>query len=85
MLRFLRNNEDLVENGATMFPDEFRDLIQFLPLGAIYTLLKDFGDAQHSVDSLLLGPTAPSTRLSQSSSKLFTPDSSSNSIASADL
>lgn len=82
MLRFLRNNEDLVENGATMFPDEFRELIQFLPLGAIYTLLKDFGDAQHSRDSLALGPKITSTRLINATASPSYPLSSSNSTTS---
>ncbi|KUI56291.1 Heterokaryon incompatibility protein 6, OR allele [Cytospora mali] len=43
VLRWNRFNEELTDVGAALFPDEFRKVIDsFMPLGTVYTMLKEF-------------------------------------------
>lgn len=42
ILRLNRVNEEIKDHGADMFPDELRPLLDYLPLGSVYTFLKDF-------------------------------------------
>ena len=42
VLRLIRINEDIKDHGAEMFPDELRPLLEYMPLGTVYTFLKDF-------------------------------------------
>lgn len=42
ILRLNRVNEDIKDNGAEMFPDELRPLLEYMPLGTVYTFLREF-------------------------------------------
>lgn len=42
VLRMNRATEELVENGADVFPEEFRKKLSFFPLSTIYALLGEF-------------------------------------------
>lgn len=42
ILRLNRVNEDIKDHGADMFPDELRPLLEYMPLGSVYTFLKEF-------------------------------------------
>lgn len=42
ILRLNRVNEDIRDHGADMFPDELRPLLEYMPLGSVYTFLKEF-------------------------------------------
>lgn len=46
VLRLNRVNEDIGDQGADMFPDELRHLLQYMPLGSVFTFLKDFDRRQ---------------------------------------
>ncbi|KAL7946909.1 hypothetical protein V8C42DRAFT_319145 [Trichoderma barbatum] len=46
ILRLNRVNEEIKDNGAEMFPDELRPLLEYLPLGSVYAFLKDFDNRQ---------------------------------------
>ncbi|EHK19776.1 uncharacterized protein TRIVIDRAFT_181488 [Trichoderma virens Gv29-8] len=46
ILRLNRVNEDIKDNGAEMFPDELRPLLEYLPLGSVYAFLKEFDNRQ---------------------------------------
>nr|WOD46322.1 hypothetical protein [Trichoderma atroviride] len=46
ILRLNRANEEIRDNGAEMFPDELRPLLEYLPLGSVYAFLKDFDNRQ---------------------------------------
>ncbi|KAI1849028.1 hypothetical protein JX265_013678 [Neoarthrinium moseri] len=54
VLRLNRNNEELIDNGAKLFPEEYRSLIHCMPLGTIYTLLKEFDRRQKLASSFNL-------------------------------
>lgn len=66
VLRLNRNNEELIDHGALLFPEEFRKLIHFMPMGAIYTLLKEFERTRK------LGDSKTNARLAPSSSSVST-------------
>lgn len=42
VLRLNRVNEDIKDHGADMFPDELRPLLEYIPLGSVYTFLREF-------------------------------------------
>ncbi|OAA82370.1 hypothetical protein LEL_01915 [Akanthomyces lecanii RCEF 1005] len=46
ILRLNRVNEDIRDHGADMFPDELRHLLQYMPLGSVFTFLEDFDQRQ---------------------------------------
>ncbi|KAH8129143.1 hypothetical protein LI328DRAFT_128701 [Trichoderma asperelloides] len=46
ILRLNRANEEIRDNGAEMFPNELRPLLEYLPLGSVYAFLKDFDNRQ---------------------------------------
>ena len=46
VLRMNGATEELVENGANVFPEEFRKELSFFPLSTIYALLGEFGGRQ---------------------------------------
>ncbi|KAF5025708.1 hypothetical protein F66182_2175 [Fusarium sp. NRRL 66182] len=46
MLRLNRVNEDIKDHGAEMFPSELRPLLEYMPLGSVYTFLKEFDQRQ---------------------------------------
>ncbi|KAL6802665.1 hypothetical protein GGI42DRAFT_342883 [Trichoderma sp. SZMC 28013] len=46
VLRLNRINEDVKDHGANIFPDELRGLLEYLPMGSVYTFLKEFDNRQ---------------------------------------
>ncbi|KAH7174834.1 uncharacterized protein B0J16DRAFT_185623 [Fusarium flagelliforme] len=46
ILRLNRVNEDIKDHGAEMFPSELRPLLEYMPLGSVYTFLKEFDRRQ---------------------------------------
>ncbi|KAF4449087.1 hypothetical protein F53441_7599 [Fusarium austroafricanum] len=50
ILRLNRVNEDIKDHGAEMFPSELRPLLEYMPLGSVYTFLKEF-DRRQKLDS----------------------------------
>lgn len=46
VLRMNRATEELVDHGASVFPEEFRKALNFFPLGTVYTLLADLEKRQ---------------------------------------
>ncbi|KAH7141113.1 hypothetical protein EDB81DRAFT_799433 [Dactylonectria macrodidyma] len=46
VLRLNRVNEDIKDHGAAMFPDELLPLLEYMPLGSVYTFLKEFDTRQ---------------------------------------
>lgn len=50
ILRLNRVNEDIKDHGAEQFPDELRSLLDYMPLGSVYTFLKEF-DGRRRLDA----------------------------------
>ncbi|KAM5343880.1 hypothetical protein ACJ41O_012417 [Fusarium nematophilum] len=74
ILRLNRVNEDIKDNGADMFPDELRPLLEYMPLGSVYTFLKEFDMRQRQegiVPAMLT--TTSSVRSSESMTALRAP------------
>ncbi|KAH6970629.1 hypothetical protein BKA56DRAFT_596678 [Ilyonectria sp. MPI-CAGE-AT-0026] len=68
VLRLNRVNEDIKDHGADMFPDELRPLLEYMPLGSVYTFLKEF-DAHQRLEGTtpaMLTTTSSSLRSSSS-------------------
>ncbi|KAK9772546.1 putative Heterokaryon incompatibility protein 6, OR allele [Seiridium cardinale] len=59
ILRMNRATEELVDNGADMFPESFRDQLNFFPLNTIFTLLDGF-ETQAKTNSVATTPYAAS-------------------------
>ncbi|KAI3394490.1 hypothetical protein diail_2624 [Diaporthe ilicicola] len=52
VLRWNRCNEELIDVATAHFPDEYRALIEtFIPLGTVYTMLKEFEKRRDSPSS----------------------------------
>ncbi|KAH6659134.1 heterokaryon incompatibility protein-domain-containing protein [Truncatella angustata] len=67
VLRWNRCNEELMDNATAIFPEGFRSLIQFMPLGAIYTLLKDFERRRRTGSDTSTNPVPGSSSVSTKS------------------
>lgn len=63
VLRLNRVNEDIKDHGAEMFPDELRPLLEYMPLGSVYTFLKEFDTRQR------MEGNTPAMRLTSSSAR----------------
>jgi hypothetical protein len=75
VLRLNRVNEDIKDHGASMFPDELRPLLEYMPLGSVYTFLKEFDMRQKlegNTQVMLTNTTASSVRSSTSITGLRT-------------
>lgn len=46
VVRMNRATEELVDNGSSVFPEEFRKALNFFPLSTVYTLLVEFETRQ---------------------------------------
>ncbi|ROW03713.1 hypothetical protein VMCG_05368 [Cytospora schulzeri] len=71
VLRMNRATEELVDHGASMFPEDFRKALNFFPLSTVYTLLGDLEKrqaAEGDVDDT--ASSAASTRSMPQSSSL---------------
>ncbi|KAK7423491.1 hypothetical protein QQX98_000948 [Neonectria punicea] len=69
VLRLNRVNEDIKDHGASMFPDELRPLLEYMPLGSVYAFLKEFDTRQRmegNAPAMLTNTTTSSTRSSSS-------------------
>ena len=65
VLRWNRCNEELSDVGTANFPEEYRRVLDsFLPLGTVYTMLKEF---ERNRDSQVPDPMARTPRRSSSS------------------
>ncbi|KAK1241842.1 hypothetical protein MKX07_007665 [Trichoderma sp. CBMAI-0711] len=74
VLRLNRVNEDIKDHGADMFPDELRPLLEYMPLGSVYTFLKEFDNRQRQEGGTpaMLTTTTSSVRSSSSISNMRT-------------
>lgn len=56
VLRLNRVNEDIKDNGAAMFPDELRHLLEYMPLGSVHAFLQEFEmrQRQHGITPAML-------------------------------
>ncbi|KAH7268385.1 hypothetical protein B0J15DRAFT_230839 [Fusarium solani] len=71
ILRLNRVNEDIKDHGADMFPDHLRHLLEYMPLGSVYTFLKEFDMRQREEGIVPMMITATSSvRSSESISAL---------------
>ncbi|KAG5661855.1 hypothetical protein KAF25_004094 [Fusarium avenaceum] len=60
ILRLNRVNEDIKDHGAEMFPSELRPLLEYMPLGSVYTFLKEF-DRRQKLEEYRPRPCSNST------------------------
>ncbi|KAH8893108.1 hypothetical protein GQ53DRAFT_745976 [Thozetella sp. PMI_491] len=62
VIRWNRSNEELIDSGTALFPDDYRDVIdKFMPLASVYTLLREF-EKRKAAGTLQLGlPPTPRT------------------------
>lgn len=75
VVRMNRATEELADNGASVFPEEFRKALNFFPLSTVYTLLVELekretseGDADDQISSTASTRSVPwSSTLSRSS------------------
>ncbi|KAF4469956.1 hypothetical protein FALBO_3132 [Fusarium albosuccineum] len=73
VLRLNRVNEEIKDHGADMFPDELRPLLEYMPLGSVYTFLKAFDNRQRQEGNppmMLTTTTSSSLRSSVSATGL---------------
>ncbi|KAJ3535949.1 hypothetical protein NM208_g6927 [Fusarium decemcellulare] len=73
VLRLNRVNEEIKDHGADMFPDELRPLLEYMPLGSVYTFLKEFDNRQKKEGNppiMLTTTTSSSLRSSVSATGL---------------
>lgn len=63
ILRLNRVNEDIKDHGAEMFPSELRPLLEYMPLGSVYTFLKEF-DRRQKLEEYRPRPCSNSTNAS---------------------
>lgn len=70
ILRLNRVNEDIKDNGAEMFPDELRPLLEYMPLGSVYTFLREFDQRKKEEGPSSLGTPASSLRSHPSAASL---------------
>ncbi|KAM0201489.1 hypothetical protein ACHAQI_011284 [Fusarium lateritium] len=71
ILRLNRVNEDIKDHGAEMFPSELRPLLEYMPLGSVYTFLKEF-DRRQKLEEFRPRPCSNSTTSSLRSSVSIT-------------